>query len=308
MAWKKLDRIAKPDAAFERFGGWMSYPAATLLSDRVRVFYSPRTSENRSVIAYTDLDRNDIFKIIGSAEKPVLEAGALGCFDDCGVQPMQTVHVGEELWLYYLGWNPAANGVARNATGLAVSRDDGVTFERAYQGPILDRSRDEPYFSFTPWVLRDSEGWRMWYATGTAWELVNDKPEGTFELRDAYSEDGVEWRRPNRRILPPARPDEVMCKPNVVRRQDGYHMWYSFRSNRDFRGGVGSYKIGYAHSPDGHVWTREDTVGGLDCGEDGAWDSEMVCFSSVLEIDGRVLLFYTGNGFGRTGFGVAEWE
>jgi hypothetical protein len=36
-----------------------------------------------------------------------------------------------------------------------------------------------------------------------------------------------------------------------------------------------------------------------------AWDAEMTCFGAPLRIGGRDLLFYNGNRFGRSGFGLA---
>jgi hypothetical protein len=308
MGWNKKGWIYAPPTDNPEMSGWTSYPTALLLDDRIRIFHAPRNRDNQTCIAYVDLDRAAPEKVIAEAKRPVLERGALGTFDDCGVQPIQALWVDDEVYLYYLGWNPAINKLSRNSTGLAVSHDGGDSFVRAFEGPVLDRTRGEPYFSFTPWIIRDGDDWRMWYATGTAWTMVNDKPEGAFELRDAVSDDGIEWRRPNRQILPPTRPDEVMCKPNVVLRDGTHHMWFSYRSYLDFRGGDGSYRIGYAHSEDGETWRRDDPAGGLDVGAEGSWDSDMVCFSSILEVDDRLYMFYNGNGFGQTGFGYAEWN
>ncbi len=307
MAWNKLGKVFDPKDGLSTVSGWAAYPTPIDLGDRIRVFYAPRSAKNQACITFVDLDRNDPTVTIRHAPGPVLESGKIGTFDDCGVQPMQAIWVENDIWLYYLGWNPAINGLSRNSTGLAISKDRGVTFQRCFEGPILDRSREEPYFSYTPWVLRDCDRWKMWYATGTAWVPVDGKPEGAFELRDATSDDGISWTRPNRRILPPNRDDEVMCKPNVTIRDGMHHMWFSYRSYRDFRGGSGSYKIGYATSQDGHTWERDDQLGGLSPGESGAWDSDMVCFSSIATLDEKLYIFFTGNGFGATGFGVAEW-
>jgi hypothetical protein len=34
----------------------------------------------------------------------------------------------------------------------------------------------------------------------------------------------------------------------------------------------------------------------------------MICYPCVVEVDGRTLMFYNGNGFGQTGFGYAVLE
>jgi hypothetical protein len=52
------------------------------------------------------------------------------------------------------------------------------------------------------------------------------------------------------------------------------------------------------------AWTRLDRDLGLDVSPSG-WDSEMIAYASVLSTLRRKLLFYNGNDFGRTGFGLA---
>ncbi len=36
------------------------------------------------------------------------------------------------------------------------------------------------------------------------------------------------------------------------------------------------------------------------------WDSETVCYASVIAVQSRILMLYNGNDYGRTGFGIAE--
>jgi len=38
---------------------------------------------------------------------------------------------------------------------------------------------------------------------------------------------------------------------------------------------------------------------------DSGWDSEMVSYPSLLKHKNKMYMFYNGNGYGRTGFGVA---
>jgi hypothetical protein len=63
--------------------------------------------------------------------------------------------------------------------------------------------------------------------------------------------------------------------------------------------------MGYAESTDGVIWERQDERVGIEKSASG-WDSEMVCYPCVADIDGRRLLFYNGNRRGASGFGVAQ--
>jgi hypothetical protein len=49
---------------------------------------------------------------------------------------------------------------------------------------------------------------------------------------------------------------------------------------------------------------RTDEKAGIDVSTEG-WDSEMICYQSIIECNGKLFMFYNGNGFGRTGIGYA---
>ena len=46
-------------------------------------------------------------------------------------------------------------------------------------------------------------------------------------------------------------------------------------------------------------------MSGIDVSTSG-WDSEMVAYPHVANVDGKILMFYCGNHFGKNGFGYAE--
>jgi hypothetical protein len=61
-----------------------------------------------------------------------------------------------------------------------------------------------------------------------------------------------------------------------------------------------------ARSPDGRQWHEALETSGIDVSEQG-WDSEMIEYPFVFCHKGRRHMLYNGNGFGRTGFGMATW-
>ena len=65
--------------------------------------------------------------------------------------------------------------------------------------------------------------------------------------------------------------------------------------------------MGYAESFNGIDWTRNDKEVGILPSSTG-WDSEMVCYPSVFDHHNNRYMVYNGNGYGKTGFGLARLE
>lgn len=280
-------------------------PTVLVLPDRLRVYFASRPKRDLSLPTFVDLDRSDPRRIIAVNEEPILDVGRPGTFDADGVMPSSVVRVGERILMYYSGWCRLGGKVPyNNATGLAVSFDDGATFERAFEGPILDRTAEEPWSATSPVVIRHDDKWHMWYSSGIDWLEVDGKFEHVYVLKYARSEDGRQWERTNHRILPDGRAGESQTRPTIAHIDGTWHMWYAYRGNVGFRGSGETYRIGYAYSNDLAVWRRDDDAAGISTSTQG-WDSQMICYPEVVSVDGRTLLFYNGNGFGEAGFGFA---
>ena len=77
-------------------------------------------------------------------------------------------------------------------------------------------------------------------------------------------------------------------------------------NSKDFRKNKQkSYRIGYAYSENLLDWFRDDSLVGIDISQDG-WDSEMISFPHLFELENKTYMIYLGNEFGRQGFGIAE--
>ena len=307
MSWKKKGCIFQPNGEL----GWMishaQVPTIHVMEDRFRVFFSTRKSNGKSLTACVDLDKDDPKKIKHLYEKPVLGFGKPGTFDDEGVMPGYVVKHHHQLLLYYTGWNQRVSVPYHNAMGLAVSDDDGISFSRMYDGPIMDRTTTEPYLAVTPSVLKENNGWKMWYVSGIEWKLVEQKYEPIYVIKYAHSQDGIVWQRPNITCILQHDEHEAFSHPNVLKIDDIYHMWYCYRDSYDYRDGHGSYRIGYAQSIDGIKWQRKDDEIGIVFSPEG-WDSTMMCYPYVVKDNDKLIMFYNGNGFGKTGFGYAIFE
>lgn len=285
----------------------MQGPVAAILTGSIRVYFAARDINGKSYAAYVDVDKADPRRLLYVHEQSVISSAPLGTFDDDGQMPACAISVDDKLWLYYSGWNQRVTIPYHNTTGLAISCDNGESFQRAFDGPILERTPYEPYMAVTPWVMRENSIWRMWYVSGLNWQNVGGSLEPVYGIKYADSSDGVGWRRPNLLAISQQHAMEAIARPTVIHYGDKYHMWFCHRDSLDFRDGKGSYRIGYAHSTDGMVWQRDDKLAGIEPSEEG-WDSKMLCYPYVIVVDGVFIMFYNGNSFGQTGIGCAVWE
>lgn len=306
MKWIKKGLIFKTKNNYE----WMSHhacvPIADKLNDKVlRIYFGPRDNNERTSTTFIEVEIDNPSNVLYVHDKPVLSPGRIGTFDDSGAMPSCIVNHGGKKYLYYIGWNRSVTVSYRNSIGLAVSEDEGLTFNRLFEGPALDRTQTEPYFTASPYVMIDDGRWKIWYASCTSWIIVKNKPEPLYQIKYAESLDGVQWNRNNDVCIHYKHDKEANARPSVIKENGIYKMWYCYRGSVDYRTNIEqSYRIGYAESKDGINWTRKDDEVGIDRSENG-WDSEMMAYPYVYEHKGKKYMLYNGNGFGKTGFGYA---
>jgi hypothetical protein len=196
--------------------------------------------------------------------------------------------------------------------GLVESRDDGATFERVGNGPVVSASLHEPCLVGDGFVRVHEGVFHMWYIFGTGWRhyVPDAPPDRTYKIGHAISTDGIHWGKEEARRIVADRlgPDESQALPTVLRIGERWHMVFCYRESFDFRSNPDrGYRLGLAWSDDLSHWVRDDAALGLDVSAEG-WDSEMMCYPHLFECDGRTCLLYNGNAFGRDGFGLAILE
>ena len=311
--WKKLGRIFIPQKIKGRV--WIKQfaqaPATLIYDNFVRVYFSCRPEPDKegqyiSYSAFVDFDRSNLFKIINVADEPILELGKRGTFDEFGTYPVSVIRNSNEVIAYYGGWTRCESVPFNVAIGMAKSKDGGRKFERIGEGPILSYSLDEPFILSGPKIRCFNNIYYLWYIAGTKWILDSGKPEPVYKIRLAISNDGLEWKKINKNLIKDKlEDDEAQASPDVFYFEGKYHMFFCYRKSKQYRGKENGYRIGYASSYDLINWVRDDELAGINISEEG-WDSEMISYPHVCEIDGKLFLFYLGNGVGIEGFGVAE--
>ena len=300
MKWRKLGRIFQP----ENNQPWMRSHAANPVAEHrgaelFRIYFGSRDERNRTSIGWLEVDLRRPTQVLRIASRPVVAPGTAGAFDDSGTSMgCLATAPGGARYLYYVGWNLGVTVPWRNSIGLAISAAPDAPFEKYSPAPVLDRSRSDPYSLSYPSVLREGSAWRMWYGSNLSWGASRD--DMLHAIKCAESGDGRQWAPLEGVALDlRAGAELALARPWVLKENGRYRMWYSHRG--------AAYRIGYAESSDGRSWTRDDARVGIGVSESG-WDSEALAYPSVFDHAGARYMLYNGNGYGRTGFGLAVLE
>jgi hypothetical protein len=298
MKWVKKGLIFCPDGGWGQINSHASNPVAEPIGDGLfRVYFSGRDKENRSSIYYFEFDVGRPEKVLRFSSEPVVGPGEPGLFDDSGASMGCLVRVEDRRYLYYVGWNLGVTVPWRNSIGLAIGRADEPVFEKYSKVPIVDRSDVDPFSLSYPMVMREGAAWKMWYGSNLGWGPC--RADMRHVIKYAESADGIHWKTQGL-VAISLKPDEqAVARPWVLKEGQSYKMWYSCQEK--------SYRLGYAESADGVHWERMDEEVGIDISESG-WDSEMIEYPSVFDHEGRRYMLYNGNGYGKTGIGLAVLE
>jgi predicted GH43/DUF377 family glycosyl hydrolase len=299
MIWKKLGQIHYCKPIDEYLLSHASNPLAVHLKDDLfRVFFSGRDRDNKSSVGYVDID---IVKQIAldTCEQVVAKYGNEDSFYSHGISIGNMYQVEDKNYIQFMAWQIRDGGHWRGDIGRLQLNDDYNTLtlnpKEVYMG--CD-DEDKVSLSYS-WVMQDEGIYKMWYGSTIDWNSENG--EMIHVIKYATSQNGENWQKHGLAVPYEVGVAQAFSRPTVIKDNQGYHMWFSYRSGDGIK-----YRIGYAHSIDGITWERKQDSG-IDVSESG-WDSEMICYPFVVDHKGERYMLYNGNDYGQTGFGLAVLE
>jgi len=232
------------------------------------------------------------------SNKPVLDIGTPGTFDENGVIPCAVVRRENSLYLYYAGFQLGQKVRFYAYSGLAVSDDDGESFVRVSKTPILERSDSEMLFRVIHSIFWESGKWKAWYGAGNKFIKGKSKTLPVYNIKYIESEDGVNFPKNGITAIDISNNEYRVGRPFVIKEHDIYRMFYGIGTEQT------PYVLGFAESKDGINWHRKDEEIGISLSEYG-WDSEMMAYPAIISANKNTYMFYNGNDYGREGFGYA---
>lgn len=298
MHWKKLGHLYALENIHPKLVSHVANPLAiNLHGDVFRIFFSARDHDNRSSVGAVDI--NIITReVVREFTKPVFEHGPTGSFYEHGVSIGNCFEVRGRRYILFMGWQSLPGKHWRGDVGRLRLHDD-LSLSLDPKVPFIGSDEHDPVSLSYPWVMVDDDNcYRMWYGSTIKWDAGNG--EMLHVLNHAWSKDGINWNKDQRGIPYEIGVAQAFSRPTVLHQPGaGYHMWFSYRA-----GDGTPYRIGYAFSADGNDWELRLGEAGIDVSSSG-WDSEMIEYPFVFDHAGKTFMLYNGNGFGKSGFGLA---
>ncbi|MBL57736.1 MAG: hypothetical protein CMP61_11140 [Flavobacteriales bacterium] len=301
MIWERRGFICGPREDISWLRNGVSSATVDVLNESkglIKIFVSGRDAQNRTNIGCVEFD---VFNhcILDIQKEPILNLGPLGSFDENGQSYPFLVKNEKEDLLFYTGWSPSVLTPFQNFIGLGIrpsfSNDKFIRYSNV---PVLDRSNEDYSSTGSCCVLREQGIYKMWYTAFERWEEHNGAQKHYYRIKYATSLDGRNWERSNEVCINFKNSDEfAICRPAVFKWKEKYHMLYSYRGVR--------YQLGYAISEDGINWKRKDERVKLE-GNSEKWENEEICYPAIFTIHNEIYMLYSGNNYGRAGFGLAK--
>lgn len=184
----------------------------------------------------------------------------------------------------YKMWYAGGDNEGAVRIGYATS-PDGVAWTKYDSNPVLGVGGDgtwEDEDVVEPTVLRMDSTYHLWYSAYDG---------QTSRIGHATSLDGITWSKdtanPVLDLGAPGAWDWLdVYGPSVIRYNDTFLLWYAGETLPE------AYQTGYALSPDGSAWTRQQML--IPEGSPGAFDDDSADYPAVITETGRFKIWYSG--------------
>ena len=302
MKWDKKGLIYTPSKDKSWKDNSALTPTAYLLNEEtIRIYTSFRDTKGVGRIGYLDLDASNPSNIINISDNPVLDIGRNGVFDDSGVILGDLIRVKDSIYMYYVGFQKVEKAKFLAYTGLAISQDNGETFSRYSECPVLDRADEALYIRAIHSVIYEDSKFKIWYATGSGWENIDNIDYPQYDINYIESDDGILFSNQGIKCIENnlSNKEYRIGRPRVYKKGNKYIMNFTYGTTD------GRYIAGQAESIDGINWSRDDSLLGIELADKG-WDSIHLSYPSIIKTKYGTYMFYNGNNMGVDGFGYAE--
>lgn len=291
-------------------------PFVVLQGDEYFMFYAGGDRKGGRQICLATCPVNDVAN--WTRLGPLFPLGGPDDFDATWAVLPCVHRIGDKWHLYYTGRNPKLGEGLQCFTGIGLATSSDLrNWTRFSNEPVLRGD------GFARWPnnrgiagggrileIPQADGrilYRMYYTLAVGTKNPDMQTDQEKHAVIAHSYDGIEWFDKQLLLSPRLEAryeDAATIALNVWREGDEWRAIYAGIGTQ-----FGYYSLCEAASADGLVWHRGEPGENLAMRPQGdGWESKMVEYPNIIEENGRLRLFYCGNGYGATGIGTAVAE
>lgn len=292
-------------------------PFALRVGDEYYLYYAgaDKGGHRRICLAIASVNNIREWKRLG----PLFDLGGKDSFDETWCVLPCVHRIGGKWHLYYTG-RSAKSGIGLQAfygMGLATSTDlknwKKHSDQHILTGDGFPDWPDNRGIAGGARIIetKDEHGdtlYRMYYTLPTGTPSKDLTVDQAKQAVIAHSHDGINWfdKRVVMRPRKEADYENAACIAlNVWKTKSRWRAIYAAIGTR-----FGAYSICEAVSDDALTWERGEPGENLALPptRDKSWEGQMTEYPNVIEENGKLRLFYCGNGYGATGIGTATAE
>lgn len=189
-----------------------------------------------------------------------------------------------------------SSGEARYRIQYATS-SDGINWQRSGIALSPEQNTWEAEGIGSPMVIYNNSSFQIWYSGRDRF--------GIWRIGYATSSNGTSWsKHSSNPVIYPTETWEYVGQhmpgasaPSTIEKDSQYYLFYSVGQQ------VPATKIGYAVSGDGIKWEKKGVI--LELGESGSFDNKYIAAPSVIEVAGKLWLYYSGYNGSKWSIGLA---
>ena len=261
-------------------------------SDFFHLYITGRDSTNRSVIGRAVWDPSKPQELQEISKDPIIELGDLGTFYDSGMSYPFLLEVKNDTYMYFTGWKKGSTVPFYNRIGLCIKRNNEDSFV-VKQSPILPLTDDDCFGSGSMQVIKEKESFTMFYTSFLGWTNNKGKISHKYKLKRTNSSNGIIWDDNREHLITnmSCKFDNI-CKPFLHKE----NFYFCARDNGE---DYSIYVLEDYLNNDENIKKVDFSIVSSD------WDAYGQAYPTLIDINEKTFLFYSGNNYGEGGMGVA---
>lgn len=298
--WTKYpgNPVLVPGSATDWDREFVGFGSVIYHGGKYHMWYSGGSFTSNLLIGHATSDDGIIWT--KDINNPVLNPGPAGSWDENWIHLPSVLVINNTFHMWYTG-HKGTNRSFDFQIGHATS-SDGITWTKDPNNPVLTRGATGAWdyaWIAGPSVIYDGSKYHLWYGAYDGTNMIR--------FGHATSSDALTWTKdPSNPVLGRGYSTSWdyprVDSPCVIFDGETFHMFYS-------GGNYFTWKIGYATSTDGSIWTKYASNPVLLPGQTGSWDSRAIMPMTVMDSSGvKYKMWYQGSkeeNFGSIGYAEA---